>query len=141
MLVINYIVGIYIIIVISVILHELGHWTIAHILKLKYKKMILGSHFYILDTDHIALSIIILNGAIEMNIDELLAKKRLEVIFLFMVGPIITVILCMLSFQINHLIFRLSAIIYNGITFSLSMIPFIKGSDMNHMLSILSKID
>ena len=135
----EYVIKIYLLIIVSIILHETGHLLGVKLLNLKYFKLYLGKSLFVIDNEKFAFSLFCISGSVKMDEDELLSKNKYMIALLFLLGPIVSLFLFILGFQLNHIVLKLVAVVYNGVGFSLNMIPIIKGTDMNHLISILKK--
>lgn len=131
----------YIIHVCSVILHEMGHVLIAHVLHLQVNKVCIGCEKYSLKIGKIQISPFVANGYVEIAIDNCTVKKS-DLMMFFMAGPLINLMIVIGSFFMTHITINAFFVIgINLIHFCGSICPWIEGNDVVSLIKELKQLN
>ncbi len=119
------IVQVYIILILSVVAHEVAHYVTAKIIGLKELQIHIGSEFTKIHLGKIHISPIVFGGYVEFLQEDLLKKQKTEIIAFFLSGIAINIIIVVLSgiFYNNS---RLISYVFwvNIASLSISLVPF-----------------
>lgn len=133
------IVIIYLVVYVSTIFHEVGHLIAAKVIKLKKVTLYIGKYLFVINTKKVKISPVLSFSAIEMDYEEMMEKSKKQIFLLYILGPIFTLILFFIGIFIINTFLGFVIIVFNGIMFIISLIPFINDSDANHIILLIKK--
>lgn len=134
---IYFIIIMYFINVISVILHEVGHFIVALIVGAKVERVCLGNKKYGIFIGKLSISPIILGGYVECTLDE---SKRFTMIIFYISGPIVNLLVSIGIFMFGNVSETMLGMMFvNFIYFIVGMCPFIPQSDISLLRKVWKK--
>lgn len=135
----KYIIILYCVYAITVIIHELGHVISAILFHFHIKKVELGS-FMQIRINKLYISPFIINGGVEVELDENFYKKTYRIIIFFMsgvVGNILVTILFIL--YVDNIVALNFGIMVNLTSIIFSILPFSDNNDFSMLVHCLKE--
>lgn len=129
----------YLVFLLSVSIHEIGHLFGVILYRLKEYEVRIGRKYYIMNNVRFKFSLVPTSGSVKMSYDELEEKGSLATIIVFILGPLFSVTLLILSLQIGNIIVRYMSVIINFSIAFVSLLPFIPGSDLYNVIKLVKK--
>lgn len=135
------IIKIYIIMGMSIILHELGHWIVAKIFKFKNVKIVIGDKFYSINTKYFRFSPLIISGYVEFNFTPNITKK--QIICFYLSGSFVNIVLIIMSLLFNKLFNEwIYLLIVNSLSVIFNLFPLKKlSNDFGNLYNDLIEIN
>lgn len=132
---------IYLLYVLSIIIHEFFHILTAVLLKKKINGIFIGENLYLINYKILHISPIVNGAHIEINVDQLERMNKIELIFFFTSGILGNIILLIISMSIHNLIFQTCLLFINLVAIIISAVPWInKTNDISVMIKYYRKL-
>lgn len=115
---------IYLLYLIAIILHELAHYIVAKILKVKVESLTIGEKFFAIKIGKLSFSPLAISGYVEYDENDLKKKSKFQIIFFFLAGALINAVLIIVAlFLINISNYAIYMVIINAVCIITSLLP------------------
>lgn len=139
-MILNHFFEVYLLLCMSIVIHELAHLTAGKIIKLDIKEIHIGDRLYSIHINNLYLSPVMYSSAyVSFYSEDLLEKSLKDIIFFFLAGPFSNLLLMglamikMNSWHMNVLFWiNLYLVIEN-------VFPLIKRNDMRKLITYVKK--
>lgn len=113
-------VQLYMILVLSTIAHELGHYVTAKIIGLKEAEISIGSEFAMIHLGKVHFSPIVFSGHVKFSPKDLLRKNTNQIIAFFISGITVNIVII----AISGIFYNNSLLMSNVFWINVSILPF-----------------